>query len=230
VRIVTDTKKTFRLRRRIVDDEHVDCGFTRQMIERDFPPTAVTELVQKITEAQKKIEHCGQQYECANAELKEAKAELGKLLNEAKARCTTGGYKAFLAKFFPNLKKSAAYVNLAILTGKVSRAEVKERDRQRQAKRRNKKKQQTEPFRDVTEKSEAETPSKATAPPLKVVDTALIEFNSLVGRLLQITDREPGRFAKTEYPADALAKLGTFFTELAKLKQSPAAVGLKEVA
>jgi hypothetical protein len=69
------------------------------------------------------------------------------------------------------------------------------------------------------ERPEPEKPRRAHTPS----DQALSGFNSLVAELRRRVGKFPvERFARTAIPADDLAKLGRFLTDLAQLKQSPA--------
>jgi hypothetical protein len=181
-------------------------------------------------------------------EARDHQKKAGEYLVEAYKACSEDGFKVFREKFFPHLQRSRVYQLMQIAVGTYTLDEIREATRNRVAKHRaNKKAEAAVPTPSVTPQpvtdeavppaaghvepvSEAPAEQAQARSPLKVVDTALIDFNSLVGRLLQIAKQEPGRFAKTDHPAEALAKLGIFFTELAKLKQSHAAVGLKEVA
>jgi hypothetical protein len=68
----------------------------------------------------------------------------------------------------------------------------------------------------------AEKPAPATAKPNAaptVKDTALREFDDLIGRLLQKTRKaEPKRFAETGFPGDELMRLGEFLVKVASAR------------
>jgi hypothetical protein len=232
--------------------------FTANEVEQNCPAN-LEKLAKQITEclakAEKSKEKAEQIVSDANDKAQphydqasDHRKEAGKLLVEAYKACNQAGFKVFGEKFFPDLQRTRIYELMQVAVGKKTMDEIKAANRARVAKHRAGKKGKAAapsvtptPVTDKPEPIEGAgaVPAPAIAEPavfeptkpvLNVVDTALEEFTGLVARLRQITDREPARFAKTPHPAEAFIKLGMFFAKLAELKQSPAAVGLKEVA
>jgi hypothetical protein len=119
---------------------------------------------------------------------------------------------------------------LAVVRGKKTLGEIKDSTRQRQRRHRAKKVEQnsvtvTDPA--AATSVEAPKPEEPTKRPWSAAlpDEGLRDFTDLVARLLQIA-KKPSRFTKTPHSAEELRKLVTFFTELARLKET----GLKEAA
>jgi len=190
--------------------------FTAQQVEQDCP-TQLQDLAKNIAthldKARKSEEQAQQHYTAA-----------AKHLAEAQAACDETGFKAFQKKFFPDIGRSRAYELLAVVRGKKTLGEVKDSTRERQRRHRAKKAEQ----KSVTvtdsaaatsvEAPKSEEPTKlswSVAPP----DKGLRDFTDIVAGLLQIA-KKPSRFTKTSHSAEELRKLATFFTELARLKET----------
>jgi hypothetical protein len=196
--------------------------FTAQQVEQDCP-TQLQDLAKNIAthlDKARKAEEKAQQHYIAAA----------KYLAEAQAACDESGFKAFQEKFCPDIGRSRAYELLAVVRGKKTLGEVKDSTRERQRRHRAKKAEQksvtvTDPA--AATSVEAPKPEEPTQPPWSVAlpDKGLRDFTNLVARLLQIA-KKPSDFTKTPHSAEELRKLVTFFTELARLKET----GLKEAA
>jgi len=196
--------------------------FTAQQVEQDCP-TQLQDLAKNIAthldKARKSEEQAEQHYTAA-----------AKYLAEAQAACDENGFKAFQKKFCPDIGRSRAYELLAVVRGKKTLGEVKDSTRERQRRHRAKKAEQksvtvTDPA--AATSVEATKSGEPTKPPWSVApaDKGLRDFTYIVARLLQIA-KKPSRFAKTSHSAEELRKLATFFTELARLKETK----LKEAA
>jgi hypothetical protein len=217
--------------------------FTAKHFKEDCP-ASLEKLVQAAKDCLAKAKECEEASAKHSNKALDHREQAGKYLVEARKVCTEGGFKALLEKF--QLKKTRINELMQVAVGKKTLDEIRAATKARVEKHRASKKikaaatpsvtppavtdEPVPPTTDNAEPMPEATPAQAPVRSLKVIDTALVEFNSLVSRLLQIAKQEPQRFAKTDHPAESLAKLGAFFTELAKLKQSAAAVGLKEVA
>jgi hypothetical protein len=166
---------------------------------------------------------------------------INNLVAEAKEICFIGGFDKFRELFCPQLGKSQAYVRLDIAAGKTTLVEHRTKERERKQMARANQKAAAAKFRDVPDKSGLEAPSAFTendgheatnlapepAKPRRAVapgDEALIDFSARVMELIRRTaKREPERFSATAVPADDLARLGNFLTDLENLKKSDAA-------
>jgi hypothetical protein len=97
--------------------------------------------------------------EKAGVELKRAddhRTTIMQLLAEAKAKCDRGGFKAFKAKYCPDLSRSRVYELLAIGSGKKTLEESRTEKRQRVAKSRRK----VSATSDVADKSAVSEPEE----------------------------------------------------------------------
>jgi hypothetical protein len=202
--------------------------FTAADIEKDCPDR-LQQLGKQIAARLEKIDK--QMVQAENHSI-----SVNQLITQAKELCDEGGFNAFREKFFPNLGKSRIYELLAIGTSKKSVEEIKAGTRARVAKHRANKTAAPASVT-VTDKTEAQdapmdagSAEAACAPaaPTKrrMGDLqALVAFSTAVRELIRVTGNEKAeRFAKTSVTADELARLGTFFTDIANLKVSGADV------
>jgi hypothetical protein len=170
-----------------------------------------------------------------------------RLLAEAKSLCDDGGFQKFRELFCPQLGKSQAYALLSIAAGKKTLADhrMNERDRKRQS--RKALRAAAENSGTVPEKADPTTASQDTpavpdesagdgvgvgspADPAKcqtVVapkDEAVFAFTASVMNLLQKTKGVKfERFVSARVPAEDLAKLGRYLSNLAGLKEATTA-------
>jgi hypothetical protein len=165
----------------------------------------------------------------------------GQYLAEAQKTCDEGGFSAFRDKYFPHLGRSRVSELLQIATKKKSIEEVRASTRQRVGRHRANKAVASVTVTDTVcpptvpdvdpEVGDAEDtstppsdrvrgkPSKPARTVSTPKDMALMDFNSLAARLMQMTkNAEPRRFIKTAIDPDNLGKLGAFLSAIAKLK------------
>jgi len=166
-----------------------------------------------------------------------------RLLAEAEELCDGGGFNKFRELFCPQLGKSQAYALLAIAAGKKTLTEHRTEERERKQKTRARQKAATNsgtvpetsepepqgaPIGDDEVETTSIVPEQTPEPAkprsaVKSKDESLAEFTAIIGRLLQKIDKQkPDRFEATGIPADKLAKLGKFLSDLATLKKTGA--------
>ena len=187
------------------------------------------EIGHEITERLDKVERHAQ---LANDHL----IAVNQLLAEAKKLCDGGCFKKFREQFCPQLGKSQAYALLAIAAGK--KTFTAHRTEERERKQRTRANQKAAPAANsgtVPENSEPHEGSNPAAPPATAPkpttkskaapaakDIASAEFTGHAARLLQmIKGAKPRRFIDTGLKPDDLARLGAFFSDIAKLKSNP---------
>jgi hypothetical protein len=165
---------------------------------------------------------------------------IAQLLAAAQRACNDGGFTAFRGRFLPELGKSRVYELLAIAKNKKSVEETKANTRERVAKHRANKAAggvsatvtetpEPEALGATTENGGPETsslvPEQVPEPPrspsgVNPRDYTGSKFNTYVLELDRITNKKPPeRFADTAVPADILARLGQFLTDVADLKK-----------
>jgi hypothetical protein len=167
---------------------------------------------------------------------------VNELIAEARELCDRGDFKRFRRLYCPHLGQSQAYALRAIGAGKKTFAEHRVEERERKQRTRASQRAaaansgtvpensnpQTEVPAAATEDGEPATTTIAPAPggPVKplsgVTPNDMVSgFNSHVMELKRkISKHKVERFAATAVPADDLAKLGKFLTDLAILKKS----------
>jgi hypothetical protein len=199
--------------------------FTAKQVAAKDCPASLKKLANEIAEYKKQAEQADTQAAQHREKASNNWEQVGKRLWEAKHLCSKEGFAEFRKLYCP-VNKSRLSELLMLGEGTRSVAETRAATSARVAKHRaNKAEAASVTTTDVTENTPA--PAKPMLRAVTTEDTALVEFNGLVGRLLQITTQRPERFAKTAHSANELGKLGIFFTELVALKQSSE---LKEVA
>jgi hypothetical protein len=221
-----------------IPSELTEPKFTAAQIKKECP-ARLQQIGREIAERLKKAH---KQKEIADNHL----IAVNELIIEAKELCDGGGFNKFRELFCPQLGKSQAYVLLAIGTGKKTLAghRIEERERKRQT--RANQKAAAANSGTVPENADPETetpggrigdgePGSTTITPEPSVGPAkgpsggttndsISGFNSHVMALKQrISNHKVDHFAATAIPADILAKIGKFLSDLANLKKSEAA-------
>jgi len=210
-----------------IDDHTTEHKVTAAEVEKNCP-AELQDLAKRIAAHLEKARKCKQKAEQHNI-------SAGQHLAQAQKLCDEGGFKAFHEKLCPNLGKSRAHELLQIATNKKSIEEIKDSTRERVAKHRAKRAassvtvtDKAEPAAEpqqasveaVTEQTPAPVERRGTVNPK---DEALSGFSAA---LMDLVRRTKGtklqRFAATSVPADDLARLGKYLSELAKLKKSRA--------
>jgi hypothetical protein len=208
--------------------------FTAADIEKDCPPR-LREIGREITE---RLEEAREQTKSVDAHV----IAVNNLIAEAKALCDSRGFNKFRELFCPQLRKSQAYVLLAIATGKTTLGEHRTQERERKQKTRANQKAVVVNSGTVPETPEPEgkapaAPAADSKPKTNVAPEPTPELakprsggtaNDSVLRFTAYTDeilRRIGKnnvehFAKIGQAPDVLARLGKFFTDLANLKKS----------
>jgi hypothetical protein len=219
-------------------DDRAEQKLTAEQVENDCP-ARLQHIGKEITE---RLAKADKQARLAQDHL----IAIERLLAEARELCDGAGFEKFRELFCPQLGKSQAYAMRAILEGRKTLAEHRDDERQRKQRTRAKQRaaainsgtvpekpdQSPQAYETPTTVGKVEATSTAPEQPLSPVplrgaihlkDDPLVNFSAVVLELLRRVDkRDAGNFAGTSVPADQLAKLGKFFTDLASLKKSRA--------
>jgi hypothetical protein len=204
--------------------------FTAVQIEKGCP-ARLQEIGRKIAEL---FEEAREQ----TKRLDDRVIAINKLIAEAQELCDGGGYAKFRELFCPQLAKSQAYVRLGIAAGKTTLVEHRAKERERKRRTRAKQKaaavnsgtvpERSAPLEaytdDAVEPASIAPDEKSAKPPSAVAsDEAMRTFTRGFLEVDRVTDKKPvERFSKTTIPFEKLARLGSFLTELAKIKKSGA--------
>jgi hypothetical protein len=174
---------------------------------------------------------------------------IGEYLARAKQACDDGGFNAFRERFCPDLGRSRTFELLQIAREKKSVDEIRASTRERVAKHRAKKVDESVTVTDsppevqeagttddqveararpaakagesVTVTDSPEAPTVVGELAANARDELLYNFNSAVVEVVRITKNQAGkRFVNTSVPADDLARLGKLLREVATLKRA----------